>query len=107
MQILHGIRLMREACTLPTSPSTPKQANLQSSEPVLFLSMANFFSRNIGNRGRLARALTGIALIITGLVVSAPDRWVCFALVASGGFVVYEAARGWCVMRACGIRTKI
>ena len=69
--------------------------------------MKNFFLRNIDNRGRLVRALTGIALIITGLVVSAPDRWVCIALVASGGFVLYEAARGWCVMRACGIRTKL
>jgi hypothetical protein len=74
---------------------------------VLFLSVKNFFSRNIDNRGRLARALTGIALIVTGLVVSAPDRWICIALVASGGFVLYEAARGWCVMRACGIRTKL
>ena len=54
--------------------------------------MANFFLGIFHNRGRLARAVTGIALIITGLVVSAPDRWVCIALVASGGFVLHEVA---------------
>jgi hypothetical protein len=29
------------------------------------------------------------------------------ALVAAGGFAFYEAVRGWCVMRACGIKTKL
>jgi hypothetical protein len=25
----------------------------------------------------------------------------------SAGFVLFEALRGWCFLRACGIRTKI
>lgn len=69
--------------------------------------MNKFFSRNLDNRGRLVRAIFGISLMIGGLLVSDEGRWLCFALVASGGFVLYEAARGWCLMRACGIRTKI
>jgi len=69
--------------------------------------MKNFFSRNIDNRGRLARALTGIGLIIAGVVVWAPGRWAWIPLVAAGAFALYEAARGWCIMRACGLRTKL
>jgi hypothetical protein len=71
------------------------------------LVMRNFFARNIDRRGRIARAVWGVALIIAGLLLWAHDRWICFTLVAAGGFALYEAARGWCVMRACGIKTKL
>jgi len=27
--------------------------------------------------------------------------------VVGGVFSLYEAVRGWCIMRACGIKTKI
>jgi hypothetical protein len=27
-------------------------------------------------------------------------------LFIGGGFVWFEAARGWCMMRACGVKTK-
>jgi hypothetical protein len=69
--------------------------------------MSKFFAPNLTGPGRLVRAALGIALILVGLLLSAPDRWICFALVASGGFVLFEAVRGWCVMRACGIRTRL
>lgn len=69
--------------------------------------MRKFFSRNLETRGRLVRGCLGVALIVAGLLVSEPDGWVCVLLVASGGFVLYEAVRGWCVMRACGIRTPL
>ena len=69
--------------------------------------MRNFFARNIDRRGRLVRAAWGLALIVGGLLFSAQGKWLCFALVAAGGFALYEAARGWCLMRACGIKTKL
>jgi hypothetical protein len=69
--------------------------------------MNKFFSRNISNRGRLVRGISGLVLIGTGLAISPPGRWICFALVASGGFVLFEAVRGWCLLRACGVRTRI
>lgn len=69
--------------------------------------MNKFFARNLDNRGRLVRALGGVALIVAGLLVSKEGQWWCVGLVAAGGFVLYEAARGWCIMRACGIRTRI
>jgi hypothetical protein len=69
--------------------------------------MKKFFSPNITGTGRLVRGTTGIALIVAGLLISAPGRWICTALVISGGFVLYEAVRGWCLLRACGLRTKL
>ncbi|MEI8041154.1 MAG: DUF2892 domain-containing protein [Verrucomicrobiota bacterium] len=67
---------------------------------------SNFFSRNIDRRGRIVRAVWGAALIVAGGLVSGHHPWVCIALVASGVFALYEAARGWCLARACGIKTK-
>jgi hypothetical protein len=69
--------------------------------------MRNFFARNIGQRGRIVRAVWGLALIVAGLLVSARNGWLCIALLVVGGFALYEAARGWCLMRACGIKTKL
>jgi hypothetical protein len=28
-------------------------------------------------------------------------------MVACGGFVLFEALRGWCALRACGIKTRL
>jgi len=69
--------------------------------------MKHFFARNLDRRGRWARGIAGVALMTTGLLVSAEGRWICFALVLTGGLVLYEAVRGWCVMRACGIKTRL
>jgi len=65
-----------------------------------------FFVSNINQRGRLWRGILGGVLLVGGIVACSYSAWLCIVLVASGGFALYEAARGWCVMRACGIRTK-
>ena len=83
------------------------QPGLQCASHVLTVGMGNFFARNIDRRGRIARALWGVALIIAGLLISARSGWICFALVVLGGFALYEAIRGWCLMRACGLKTKL
>ena len=70
--------------------------------------MRNFFAQNIDRRGRIARAMWGVALIVAGVLFrGARSGWICLVLVASGGFALYEAVRGWCLMRACGIKTKL
>ena len=33
--------------------------------------------------------------------------WLGIALLTSGVFVAFEALRGWCALRACGIKTKL
>src|SRR5208283_2556576 len=68
---------------------------------VLRLVMRSFFARNIDWRGRIVRAVCGVVLIVAGLLLWERSRWLCFVMVASGGFTLFEAARGWCLMRAC------
>jgi hypothetical protein len=69
--------------------------------------MNHFLARNIGRRGRIVRAVWGAALVIAGIALSRQNTWACFVLIALGLFAFYEAARGWCLMRACGIKTKL
>ena len=68
--------------------------------------MSRFFSRNIGFYGRLARGVIGKILLIAGIVMADFVLWICLVLVALGLFAIFEAVRGWCLARACGIRTK-
>ena len=61
--------------------------------------------QNIDQTGRMARGgLSLIFLLIGGVLVpySAPLA-VIFLLI--GLFTLFEALRGWCAVRACGIKT--
>jgi hypothetical protein len=69
--------------------------------------MAKFFARNINGPGRIARAVWGIGLIVAAGFLWGRSRWPALALAACGLFALFEAGRGWCVMRACGIKTKL
>jgi hypothetical protein len=35
------------------------------------------------------------------------SAWLGLALAAFGAFMLFEALRGWCAVRACGIKTKL
>ncbi|MBI4370487.1 MAG: DUF2892 domain-containing protein [Elusimicrobia bacterium] len=70
--------------------------------------------KNIDARGRRIRAFLGAGAIIAALILwlLSPDRGrlagkIFLILGASGIFMLFEAARGWCLLRACGIRTFI
>ena len=69
--------------------------------------MKKFFSANIDSRGRIVRGVLGGLLVIGGVVVCGYNVWAAVALIVSGGFCLFEAVRGWCVMRACGIKTRM
>ena len=69
--------------------------------------MKKFFKPNIDSGGRLLRGSLGALLVIGGLAVCKYNVWAAVALILSGGFCFFEAVRGWCVMRACGIKTKL
>jgi len=69
--------------------------------------MKPLFSRNISNRGRLVRGLCALALLVGAGFGSCESEWLGVALAAVGVFVLFEALRGWCVLRACGIKTRI
>lgn len=64
-------------------------------------------ARNIGNQGRLVRGLGAAGLFAGAWFAFGVSFWLGLALALSGGFVLFEAVRGWCALRACGIRTKI
>jgi len=71
------------------------------------MGMKRFFAPNISGRGRWFRGLLAAAMLIPGLLVCAFGHWAGLLLVVAGGFTLFEALRGWCVMRACGVRTKL
>lgn len=69
--------------------------------------MKTIFCRNIDNKGRLVRGLGALALLLGAGFGFTLSLWLGGALLAAGGFVAFEALRGWCALRACGIRTKL
>lgn len=69
--------------------------------------MRRFLAPNIGSAGRIVRGLMGLALLV-GAVLSFPQSvWLAMLLAAAGVFGLIEALRGWCLMRACGIKTRL
>ncbi len=68
--------------------------------------MSRFFHRNLGYRGRMARGVIGALCLIAGIIVVDYVLWLGLIFVVSGLFAIFESIRGWCLVRACGIRTK-
>ena len=69
--------------------------------------MSRFWNRNIGYLGRLVRGVLGGMSLIAGIILADHHLGWCLGLVAFGLFAIFEALRGWCLVRACGIRTKL
>jgi apolipoprotein N-acyltransferase len=68
----------------------------------------SFFSPNIGLKGRILRGGGALFLLLAAAVLWFREGpfLLILLLTAAGGFTAYEALRGWCVARACGIKTK-
>ena len=69
--------------------------------------MKRLFSPNINNKGRIIRGLGSLGLLVGAGFGFTSSVWLGVVLLASGVFVAFEALRGWCALRACGIRTKL
>ncbi len=69
--------------------------------------MSRFFEPNIKRPGRIARGVVGALCLIGGIILVDFVLWLGLIFVVAGLFAIYEAVSGWCVARACGIRTKI
>jgi hypothetical protein len=52
------------------------------------------------------RGIGSLALLVAAALAYPPLPWLGVTLLISGAFVGYEALRGWCFFRACGIKTK-
>jgi hypothetical protein len=68
---------------------------------------------NIDSRGKAARLIYGILMIALGIALIMFWAWpqgqiwkwaVAIGYVAGGGFAVFEARAGWCVVRAMGFK---
>lgn len=65
------------------------------------------FSRNINPKGRLLRGIIAMLLFVGAVFGFSAAPWLGFVLAACGAFVLFEALRGWCALRACGIKTRL
>ncbi len=65
-----------------------------------------FFPPNIQAEGRRKRGRVALLFLLAGLIVVFLRPWIGGLLLFSGAFVLFEALRGWCVLRACGVKTK-
>jgi hypothetical protein len=70
------------------------------------MSLGRFFASNIGNKGRLIRAVMAVALFVAAAFGFKVSVWIGVPLLVAGLVGVFEALHGWCALRACGIRTK-
>jgi hypothetical protein len=68
--------------------------------------MARFFAPNITRLGRGLRALYGLILLLGGLGLLKYYPVASVFLFCFSAFAFYEALRGWCLLRACGVKTK-
>jgi hypothetical protein len=68
--------------------------------------MKSFFASNISNAGRLVRGLGALAMLLGAAFGFFVSIWLGVALTVSGAFVLFEALRGWCLLRACGLKTR-
>ena len=72
-----------------------------------FYRVSRFFQPNISHRGRMARGVIGALCLIAGIIVAGDFSLWGLVLVVAGLFAIFESIRGWCVVRACGIKTKV
>ena len=54
----------------------------------------------------MARGVIGALCLIAGIIVVDYVLWLGLIFVVAGLFAIFESIRGWCLVRACGIKTK-
>jgi hypothetical protein len=71
---------------------------------------------NIDSRGKRARLIYGILMILLGVVLMIWWAWpggqiwkwaIAIGCVGGGAFSLFEARAGWCAVRAMGIKTRM
>jgi apolipoprotein N-acyltransferase len=69
--------------------------------------MKAFFAPNITGTGRVVRGIIALSLFVAAVLAFGKSIPLGLFLLASGVFVAFEALRGWCFLRACGIKTRL
>jgi hypothetical protein len=65
----------------------------------------NRFKPNITRGGRVVRAIMTAALFVAGIIVVRHMAWLGVVLFVATAVGIFEVLRGWCLLRACGIKT--
>ena len=66
-----------------------------------------FWTPNIDRRGRVIRAVMSLALLGAALIAHREGiEWLAIILAIAALVGVVETVRGWCVLRACKIKTR-
>jgi hypothetical protein len=73
----------------------------------LQIKMKQFFQPNIGRVGRWVRGVGAVGMFIGAWFVFGVAIWAGILMATFGLFMLFEAWRGWCAVRACGIKTLL
>lgn len=65
------------------------------------------FAPNIDNRGRIVRLGGGVLLLAGAWFARDVSWWLAGSLAAGAVFAFFEALRGWCILRACSLKTPV
>ena len=67
----------------------------------------SFWTPNIDRRGRIIRGIMSVALFAAAFIAHRKGiEWLAVILAISGFVGTVETVRGWCVLRACKIKTR-
>lgn len=69
--------------------------------------MNRFLRPNIEAPGRLLRGAIAVLFLAAAAWAARSNAILAISLLIGGVFCAYEAARGWCIARACGLRTRL
>ena len=61
---------------------------------------------NLELKGRLLRGAAGLVLLAAALGFLETSALFSFVLTGAAVLALFEAVRGWCLLRACGIKTR-
>ncbi len=64
------------------------------------------FRQNIRIGGRQIRGFASLLFFLVGFALTGSHGVMSVLLFASATFLLFEALRGWCALRAWGFRTK-
>lgn len=69
--------------------------------------MKRFFAPNLARSGRVLRGALALAFFAAATLATGLPWPARALLAASGAFTAFEALRGWCFLRACGLKTRL
>jgi hypothetical protein len=67
----------------------------------------NIFRPNIDRNGRIVRGVIGALCLVAGIIIAGDYTLWGLVPVILGIVAIFESVCGWCLVRACGIKTKI